>query len=100
MSDRFVMLLDRLHGLAHRRNMVLMRRMMPRLSERNTVAAAPAGIDLLLRLQLAVLPVLGGQGANLLASFAVKRAIYRRHFFDVQFFSRRSENQCLGSCAR
>ena len=44
-------------GLADRRTMVLMRRMMPRLSERNTVAAAPARIDLLLRLLLAAGPV-------------------------------------------
>ena len=48
MSDSFVRLLDL--KVAHRRYMVLMRRMMPRLSERNTVAAAPARIDLLLRL--------------------------------------------------
>ena len=46
-------------GLADRRTMVLMRRMMPRLSERNTVAAAPARIDLLLRLLLAAGPVFG-----------------------------------------
>ena len=48
-------------GLADRRTMVLMRRMMPRLSERNTVAAAPARIDLLLlRLLLAAAgPVFG-----------------------------------------
>ena len=27
----------------------------------------------------------------------LKWAIYRRHFFDVQFFFCQSENQCLGS---
>ena len=62
-------------GLADRRTMVLMRRMMPRLSERNTVAAAPARIDLLLRLLLAAGPFFRALHGNMACHFNFQRRL-------------------------